>query len=142
MNNHVLSLRHAPTQLPIANAKAPRAATPSSFIPSGKRANCFGRGDFSFTSFTVPNLRISISISHGHMSCEHSTIKSEGQRNAFLTVFIKDFFLYELILLDLHFNHRKQRGLDLDTVRHMQQHEKRRKRGCDHEEVGLVLSCP
>lgn len=24
----------------------------------------------------------------------------------------------------------------------MQQHEKRRKRGCDHEEVGLVLSCP
>lgn len=33
-------------------------------------------------------------------------------------------------------------GLDLDTVRHMQQHEKRRKGGCDHEEVGLVLSCP
>ncbi|PPS12916.1 hypothetical protein GOBAR_AA07726 [Gossypium barbadense] len=30
----VISLRHAPTQLPIANAKAQRAVTPSSFIPS------------------------------------------------------------------------------------------------------------
>lgn len=108
------------------------AATPSSFIPSGKRANCFGRGDFSFTSFTAKS-------AHFNMSCEHSTIKSEGQRNAFLTFFA---FFFGTLLLDLHFNHRKQRGLDLDTVRHMQQHEKRRKRGCDHEEVGLVLSCP
>lgn len=38
------------------------------------------------------------------------------------------------------FNHRKQRGLDLDTVRHMQEDEKRQIRGCDHEEVGLVLT--
>lgn len=45
-------------------------------------------------------------------------------------------------IADLNFNHRKQRGRNLDTVRHMQQDEKRKKRGCDHSEVGLVLSCP
>lgn len=41
----VLSLRHAPTQLPIANAKATRAATPSSFIPSAQGKELTAAGE-------------------------------------------------------------------------------------------------
>lgn len=39
-------------------------------------------------------------------------------------------------IADLHFNHRKQRGLDLDTVRHMQQDEKRQKRDVTMKRLG------
>ncbi|TYH98883.1 hypothetical protein ES332_A11G028400v1 [Gossypium tomentosum] len=56
-----------------------------------------------FTSFTgdLPNLRIS--ISHGHMSCEHSTIKSEEalMTNSYLWELnpLNDPFIHDDLLL-------------------------------------------
>lgn len=73
---------------------------------------------------------------------ESQTLSSQLGRPLVLSSIKKGFFMDFLTkesrqsIADLHFNHRKQRGLDLDTVRHMQQDEKRQKRDVTMKRLG------